>query len=549
MKLSGPKTLRYRMLVLTLLIVTVPMLLAGYVMKTKAEEALLAEKQAKLFFVARLLNDFLGPGGFDTILKDQQADNADRAGKIRRLNQALAGYTDLLASSMPGLGVGYYSRDLDAIVTYGPSSQYAGNVGHSIPQSHPGRRVMAEAQERVEFGSLVRGNIMNAMLPIERAGRIEGYIWANELTDDIQGQLATMSDKIYLFGLVGLLISLILMLRVSNHFAGEVETIKRGLDEMQYDLSRRIPSMSGETGEIAASVNQMAQAVQDARKLNENILYSISDGIVTVDNAGRITMLNQAAQDMTGYSAEEVIGQQYSEVVCSQDKEFHSLLLDTLQTGTSHVGAEIDYPTKKGYLRISVSSNRLKDGNGRDIGAVVVFRDLTEQIRLQQQMLQVECLAATDSMTGLLNRRAFLETLRLLLLQVQAGKSELSLAFLDLDDLKKVNDTCGHQEGDWYIKSVASLLREHVREGDIIGRLGGDEFAVILPQCSRDKAAMVLKRIEESVTELEASLCKPYTLGISVGLVHIPAGESIEGEEMLSQADAAMYRQKGLRHQ
>ena len=549
MKIGAPKSLRHRMLILTLLIVTLPMFFAGYEVKMKAEEALLSEKQAKLFFVTRLMDINLGDGGYGAILKARQAEGAGRDVQIRVLNEALAGYTDMLAKSMPGLGVGYYNRELDAIITYGPSRDYAGNVGHSIAQSHPGRKVMEEGRDRVEFGTLVRGNIMNAMMPVVRAGRVEGYIWANELTEDISSQMATMNRQIYLFGSIGLLVSLMLMLGLTSRFASDVEKIKRGLDVMQFDLKKQVPVMSGEMGEIAISINQMAQAVLDARLLNENILYSISDGIITVGNDGRITMINQAAQNMTGFDAGEVVGRFYREVFLAKEKDFHSLLLDTLNTGTHHIGVELDYPVKNGYLHVSVSSSCLKDGHGNDIGAVVVIRDLTEQQQLRQQVLQVDLLASTDSMTGLKNRRSFLESLELFLLKAQEGKTEFSLAFLDLDDLKKVNDAHGHREGDWFITAVASLLRQYVREEDVVGRLGGDEFAIILPGCPPDTAKNVLCRIAQKLEELALSLEKKYSLSFSVGIIHVSDGEKKNVEELLSSADAAMYRQKQLQCQ
>lgn len=548
MKAWLPKSLRYQMLILTLLIVTAPILLAGYEVKSRAEEALIAEKQEKLFFAARLLDAHLGQSGYQAILQAQNGQAASRDSQLQLLNQALASYTDAVAAAMPGLGVGYYSRELDAIVTYGPSQDYAGTVGVRIRQDHPGRIVMSEGQPRVEFGSLVRGNVMNAMLPITRGGKVEGYIWANELTDDIRSQIASMNHQIYLLGGLGLLVCLGLMVILTNRFVSDVETIKLGLEGMRADGTKSLPVMTGEMGEIATAINRMSRAIQDACLLNENILFSIADGIITVDSAGRIVMINQAAQAITGYDAEEVIGQFYSGIFISEDKEFHSMLIDTLKTGISHIGVELDYPVRNGSRHISVSSSCLTDGSSENIGAVVVMRDLTEKQQLQQHVLQSSRLAATDSMTGIMNRRAFLEKLGLMLEQVQAGSLELSLAFLDLDGLKVVNDKYGHQEGDWYIRSVASQICQSVGEAESVGRLGGDEFAVIFPRCSLQQAEGVLGQIEQDLAALTVSLAKPYRLGLSAGVVFVGAGTSIDAESLLNQADTLMYQHKKLHH-
>ncbi len=548
MKIWLPKSLRYQMLILTLLIVTAPILLAGYEVKTRAEEALIAEKQAKLFFAARLLDAHLGLGGYQAILQAQNGQAASRDRQLQLLNQALASYTDAVAVALPGLGVGYYSRELDAIITYGPSQDYAGTVGVRIRQDHPGRIVMLEGKPRVEFGSLVRGNIMNAMMPITRAGKVEGYIWANELTDDIRSQMASMNRQIYLLGGLGLLVCLGLMVTLTNRFVSDVDTIKRGLEEMRADGTKSLPVMTGEMGEIATAINRMSRAIQDACLLNENILFSIADGIITVDRAGRIVMINQAAQTITGYDAEEVIGRFYSEIFISKETEFHSMLIDTLKTGISHIGVELDYPVRNGSRHISVSRSCLTDGSSENNGAVVVMRDLTEKQQLQQHVLQSSRLAATDSMTGIMNRRAFLEKLGLMLEQVQAGSLELSLAFLDLDGLKVVNDKYGHQEGDWYIRSVASQISQAVGEAESVGRLGGDEFAVIFPGYSLQQAESVLGQIEQDLAALTVSLAKPYRLGLSAGVVFVGAGTSIDADSLLNQADAIMYRQKKLHH-
>ncbi len=134
-----PKTLRYQMLLLILMIVSVPILLIGYTVKIQAEKALLQEKQIKLFGIARLLDHHLG-NGFDTILSERHMLDEKRSDKIKYLNERLVSYTDVVAEVNTGIGVGYYSKELDAIITYGPSDTYSNKVGLSIEELHPGRK-------------------------------------------------------------------------------------------------------------------------------------------------------------------------------------------------------------------------------------------------------------------------------------------------------------------------------------------------------------------------------------------------------------------------
>lgn len=394
MKGFWPQSLRWRMVILTVLVVTIPMLVSGYIMITNAEEALLTEKQNKLFGAARLLEQKLGPG-YEEILKQQGAQHADKATKLKVLNEVLSGYTDAVASAYAGMGVGYYiyTPEFEGIVTYGPSAIYGGKVGVIIEPSHPGRAVIQTGESRVEFGPLVRGNIMNAMIPIIRNGQAVGYVWANELTDDVRAQLAAMERNIFWSLGLGMFLSFALIIWFGDNIVRDVKTIEAGLSRMKTNLAQPITGLNGEMGEIAHAINNMAQSLLDARSLNEHIMESMGDGIITVDNEGTIIAVNKTAERLTGYSAEELTGQSY-EAVFWQGKAFNSPLLDTLRTGKPHIAVRLEYHTKYGSITVSISSTRLQDAAGNFIGAVVVIRDISEFKHLEEQVKRADRLAA-----------------------------------------------------------------------------------------------------------------------------------------------------------
>jgi two-component system sensor histidine kinase AtoS len=379
------KSWRGRLILMSLLIVNIPILVAGYAMKHNAEQSLLEEKKNKLAAVSRILDSRLGQDSFDAILRRHGAENATREEKIKILNSELSAMTDEIALSAPGLGAGFYSRDLDAIVTYGPAAQFGHTVGLPIGPTHPGRAVMATNQFRVEFGTLVRGNIMNAMQPIHRDGRVIGYIWVNELTDDIEAQLAAMDRGLFISMTAGLLLSLILILLVTGSMTRDVQSVIEGLRKLRFNLRQPIAGVTGEMGEVAATINEMAAALGDARTMSENIMDSMADGVIAVDTFGKITAFNKAAETMTGFSAAEVVGKYYEEIF-SQDASFTSRLMETLRTGEPYIGSKIEYPIRHGKLWISVSTSMLRDIDGNILGAVVVFEDLTERKRLEEQV-------------------------------------------------------------------------------------------------------------------------------------------------------------------
>lgn len=394
-----PGTLRGKLLLLSLVVVSVPIAGAGYLLEYEGRHALLQEKQDKLFGLTRVLDAHLGDGFDPWMAPDGGEPPADRAAAIRRLNAALAPFTDLIARANPGVGVGYYNKALNAIVTYGPSDQYGGTVGEAIPPDHPGWRVLRSGEPLVESGPQVRGLILNAMWPIRRDGRVVGYIWANELSDAVERQATAMDRAVLVVSVAGILLGLMLTQVMARRIDRDVRGITGGLATLRRDLHHRIPPPAGEFGAIADAVNGMARALLDARSLTENILESIADGVIAVDPRARVTAINPAAARMVGLTPAEVIGHPYQSLF-KPGAPFASALLDTLATGQAHVGVTLEYPAPKQTLHVNVSSSLLRDSHGAGIGAVVVLKDLTEQRRLSTQIMRADRLAALGELVA-----------------------------------------------------------------------------------------------------------------------------------------------------
>ncbi|MCR6633025.1 MAG: two-component system sensor histidine kinase AtoS [Magnetospirillum sp.] len=393
-----PKTLRSQLLLMTLLMVSVPLSITGLVVDMKGREAREAEKLDKLYGLARMLDSELGPG-FDQLLADYRGDPGDRPAKIAFLNRKLRTITDMVATAVPGTGVGYYSRDLDAIITYGPSQQYDNTVGIAIAPDHPGRQVMEHGEAMARVGTLVRGPIMNAMLPIIRDGRTIGYIWANELTSSIERQTREMDNTIAGVTLVGIVMGVMFAHALSRKLTNDIHGIKTGLARLQFDLNQTLRKPSGELGEITDAINAMAKALLDARSLNENILDSIADGVIAVDVDGRITSANPAACRMLGVTPRDILGHAYATLYPTQDK-FISALLDTLRSGRDHIGIPREFPVGDQIVHVILSSSLLRDGTGTVIGAVAVLKDRSEQQRLHKQIMRADRLAGLGELVA-----------------------------------------------------------------------------------------------------------------------------------------------------
>ncbi len=257
---------QFKVSVILLLAVNVPFILVARLGMEIVENALLSEKQNKLLSITHVLDSMLGPKGFDGILEQNNALNASKKEKINILNANLSQKSDSIIPKDSGLGVGYYSLELDAILAYAPSETYHDTVGKAVAEDHPARQVMSENKASVEHGHMVRGEIMNAMYPIERGGKVIGYIWANELEDEVQAQLAKLTQETFILLLGCLLVSAVLLLFLSRRTVRDMNNVIHGVLNLKEDLSHRIPPMSGEFGDVVASINDMAENVSKANE-------------------------------------------------------------------------------------------------------------------------------------------------------------------------------------------------------------------------------------------------------------------------------------------
>ncbi|MCK6391918.1 MAG: ATP-binding protein, partial [Azonexus sp.] len=290
-------------------LISLSILGGGYLLTLSGQEAILKEKRDHLLGITRVqLIELRARGGFSQLEKSLPANETQREDRIAGLNALLRDSSDRLASAFPGVGVGFYHKQLDAIITYGPSIEFGNTVGKSISQEHPGRKVLTLGISDVVSGHQVRGEIMNAMTPIEEHGEVVGYIWANELLSDIAEQIAAMRTKIFAFATLTLIIALLLIYRVVTRLTRDIAQIQDGLQQMESDLTVRIPKLEGETGRVADAVNSMAKslfdaqfrertAAQNALRETEDTLRAAIDAIdeafVLFDQEDRLVYFNQ----------------------------------------------------------------------------------------------------------------------------------------------------------------------------------------------------------------------------------------------------------------
>ena len=175
----------------------------------------------------------------------------------------------------------------------------------------------------------------------------------------------------------------------------------------------------------------------------------------------------------------------------------------------------------------------------------LVARCLLYSIERQRMQATLRNLSLTDPLTGLYNRRGLAALGKQQLKTAWRNKSSLSVVLGDLDGLKRINDTLGHEQGDAAILEIAKAMKQTFRQSDILARLGGDEFAALLPDGSQKAAKALTHRLQQHLRELNKNQDRPYQLSISVGTVTLPADQLQSLDDLITWADALMYEEKG----
>lgn len=226
-------------------------------------------------------------------------------------------------------------------------------------------------------------------------------------------------------------------------------------------------------------VLETEQALIESEIRFRTILDSIEDGYFEVDLNGDLTFFNDAVPSHIGYSPEELLGMNYREYMDEPNarvvfETFHSVFT----TGTPTKSFDWELVKKDGtriFVEASVSLQR--DRNGNPLGFCGIIRDISDRKRAENELAY---LAYHDALTGLHNRKAFLEKLDEAIREARRYENRRTVLYIDLDHFKRVNDDHGHEIGDRLLAQVAARLRTVLRDTDYISRLGGDEFTVIL---------------------------------------------------------------------
>jgi diguanylate cyclase (GGDEF)-like protein/PAS domain S-box-containing protein len=287
--------------------------------------------------------------------------------------------------------------------------------------------------------------------------------------------------------------------------------------------------------------------LQFEKRLAEVTLRSVGEAVITTDIHGNITYINPVAEAMTGWSHADARHHPLLDVwkIYQDDKR---LTLDNpilLAINEDSIICSANNVNLKGadgnVFAVEHTAAPIRDDSGQVHGGILIFRDVTEVRSLASQLSYQAC---HDALTGLVNRREFEIRLQQALDNARIEHQSYALCYLDLDQFKIINDTCGHAAGDELLKQISNELKSLLRDSDTLSRLGGDEFGVLLEGCSLDKAREISEKLRGTLKQLRFAWDdKQFEIGVSIGVVPITA---VSGNlaDLLSAADSACYEAK-----
>ena len=330
-----------------------------------------------------------------------------------------------------------------------------------------------------------------------------------------------------------------------NAMLAEIESRDR---ELEAQVEQRTDELKRRNQELSAQVAERAvaeKALLASEQRFKSAFDSAAIGMIIVNEERQIQHANQAFCAMLGYTPDAVMGMALRDISHLDDREtglyqYHEL-----------VAGQIDrYQIEKRYVHrdghpiwVLCHISAVRDASATYQYAIGQIQDITESYQLSKELSYQ---ATHDALTGLVNRREFEARIEYALVGTWRNGKEHAVCYLDLDQFKVINDTCGHVAGDELLRQVANVLRTKVRGSDTIARLGGDEFGLLMENCPLAQSQRVAESFRAAIEDFQFVWDdKRFRVGVSIGLVPIN-GESASVTEVLQQADTACYAAKDL---
>ena len=275
-----------------------------------------------------------------------------------------------------------------------------------------------------------------------------------------------------------------------------------------------------------------------------SIVENVADVIYVLSTDGTINSLNPAFDNVTGLSRSEWIGMNFSQIIHPDDRAFALEQFQRVLQGETLSKFQLRTLSKSGDYMIAEFTAAPQLHEGTVVSVLGIARDITEHKEMEEKL---RALSLTDELTGLYNLRGFFTFAEQLLKLANRQKKGIFMLYGDVDNLKVINDTLGHREGDSALIDTAALLKTTYRESDIIARIGGDEFVVVPVGIDGDNIGTIANRFLRNLEDHAAKNNRSYRLSVSIGISHYDPQNPCSVDQLIADADTMMYEQKRMR--
>jgi diguanylate cyclase (GGDEF)-like protein/PAS domain S-box-containing protein len=320
----------------------------------------------------------------------------------------------------------------------------------------------------------------------------------------------------------------------------------RACDRAQEDLRKHQEQLEQAIEERTRQIeNQMLEkrkveiSLQDTEAKYRSLVESTEDSIYLIDRNYRYLFMNTKHWMRMGLLPDQFLGHYYHEYHSPEEtSKFMSYVNQVFEAGES---IQSEHRSKRDNRYFLQTLSPVKDQEGNIVAVTVISKDISDRKRMEEEL---RSLSLTDELTGLHNRRGFLTLATQYLKIVNRMKNTIPILYADIDHLKTINDTFGHQEGDRAVIEAARILKETFRESDVVARIGGDEFVVMPATINNASLDTVLARLHKNISLVNARAGRRYEISMSYGIAFYDPEQPCGIEELLNRGDKMMYEDK-----
>lgn len=321
----------------------------------------------------------------------------------------------------------------------------------------------------------------------------------------------------------------------SNKIIDQIRNVNAyGFIEKGMDITALLATI-----EMALKLHAVKEEIKEKESILNAVINSTRDALIMIDNLGAVTLWNPAAEQLFGYTKEEMLGKELHRLVVNDESDYQAYKMNINSnkiTDNYETIKELKARHKNGHeidVEISISALNINENNY----FVGLVRDVSERVKAREAL---EKLSVTDFLTNTYNRRYFIKKLEEEIERSKRTGRDFSLAMLDIDWFKTINDRFGHNAGDHVLKSIADFIKNRIRSADCLARWGGEEFMILLTDTSITKAHGLLEELRQGISKISITGVDNFTG--SFGAVGYTPDDT--ADTMVHKADNMMYEAK-----